>query len=226
MMPSENRPLVPLRLVLGLVTFLLGALFLADGAGLLRADSALDVWPVAVIALGLVVALQPDTGNRMVGAVLLVAGVWLLFNAVGIWTYRFWHSWPYLLIFFGAWVLYRAYTMQERQGHDGTVTGFAFLNSVDTQSASTPFAAGDVSAVAGECAIDLRNAQVGDGPMIVDVFALFGRIVVQVPIGWSVDTRVLPLLGRVGDAPPPAASGAPTVIVQGSAICSTVSVTS
>lgn len=224
-MPSENRPLVPLRLVLGMVTFLLGGLFLADSADLLRADSALAFWPVAVIALGLVVVLQPDTGNRMVGAVLLIAGVWLLLNAVGIWTYRFWQSWPYLLILFGAWMIYRAYNMQEHQGGDGTVSGFAFLNNVDSQGASTPFAAADVSAVAGECAIDLRAAQPGDGPMIIDVFALFGRIVLRVPAGWRVETRVLPLLGRVDDVPEPAAPGGPTVIVQGSAICSGVSVT-
>lgn len=224
-MPSANRPLVPLRLVLGIVTFLLGALFLADSADLLRADSAVAFWPVAVIALALVVVLQPDTGNRMVGAVLLIAGVWLLLNGVGVWTYRFWQSWPYLLILFGVWMIYRAYQMREREGRDGQVTGFAFLNTVDTRGTSTPFAAGDVSAVAGECAIDLRGVEAGDGPMIVDVFALFGRIVLQVPSGWNVQTRVLPLLGRVDDVPQPAAASGPTVIVQGSAICGSVSVT-
>lgn len=223
-MPSDTRPLVPVRLVLGMVTFVLGALFLADSADLLRADSALSFWPVAVIALGLVVVLQPDTGNRLVGAVLLIAGVWLLLNAVDIWSYRFWQTWPYLLIVFGAWMIYRTYQMRERERRDPCVTGFAFLNRVDAQPASTSCAAGDVSAVAGECAIDLRGVQAGDAPLIIDVFALFGRIVLQVPAGWRVDTRVLPLLGRVDDLPVPAAAGGPTLIVQGSAIFGSVSV--
>ena len=222
-MAPDNRPLVPLRLVLGMVTFLLGALFLADSADLLRADSALAFWPVAVIALGLVVVMQPDTGNRMVGAISLVAGAWLLLNAVGVWTYGFWQSWPYLLMLFGAWMIYRSHNMQKRHGRDGRVNGFAFLNRVGSQSASTPFAAGDLSAVAGECAVDLRSALPGDAPMIIDVFALCGRIVLQVPAGWRVDTRVLPLLGRVDEAPP-AAAGGPVVVVQGSAICSSISV--
>ena len=207
-----------------MVTFVLGALFLADSADLLRADSALSFWPVAVIALGLVVVLQPDTGNRLVGAVLLIAGVWLLLNAVDVWSYRFWQTWPYLLIVFGAWMIYRTYQMRERERRDPCVTGFAFLNRVDAQPASTPCAAGDVSAVAGECAIDLRGVQAGDAPLIIDVFALFGRIVLQVPAGWRVDTRVLPLLGRVDDLPGPAAADGPTLIVQGSAICGSVSV--
>ena len=223
-MPTENQPIVPVRLVLGMVTFILGALFLADSADLLRADSALAFWPVAIIALALVVVLQPDTGNRMVGAVLLIAGVWLLLNAVDVWTYRFWQTWPYLFVLFGAWMIYRTYQMREREDQDGWVTGFAFLNRIDTRGTSTPIASGDVSAVAGECAIDLRDVQAGDGPMIIDVFALFGRIVLQVPAGWRVDTRVLPLLGRVNGVPESAADG-PTLIVQGSAIGSSVSVT-
>jgi hypothetical protein len=131
-MPSANRPLVPPRLVLGMVTFVLGALFLADSADLLRADSALAFWPVALLALGLVVVLQPDPANRIVGALLLIAGVWLLLNAVGIWRYRFWQTWPYLLIVFGAWMIYRVYQLREKARRDGWVTGFAFLNSVAT----------------------------------------------------------------------------------------------
>jgi predicted membrane protein len=223
-MPSANRPLVPPRLVLGMVTFVLGALFLADGANLLRADSALAFWPVALLALGLVVALQPDPANRIVGALLLIAGVWLLLNAVGIWSYRFWQTWPYLLIVFGAWMIYRVYQLREKARRDGWVTGFAFLNSVATPGPGAPVAAGEVSAVAGECAIDLRSAQMGESPLIVDVFALFGRITVLVPSGWRVETRVLPLLGRVTDTPQIPAGAAPTIVVQGSAICSSVEV--
>ena len=221
-MPTENQPIVPVRLVLGIVTFLLGALFLADSADLLRADSALAFWPVAIMALGLVVVLQPDTGNRMVGAVLLIAGVWLLLNAVDVWTYRFWQTWPYLLIVFGAWIVFRVYQMRDEERREGWVTGFAFLNSVNRQGTSAPFAAGDFSAVAGECAIDLRSARIADGGLIIDVFALFGRIVLQVPAGWRVETRVLPLLGRVDDTPPAPAATGPTVVVQGSAICGSV----
>ena len=222
-MPSANRPLVPPRLVLGMVTFVLGALFLADSADLLRADSALAFWPVALLALGLVVVLQPDPANRIVGAVLLVAAIWLLLNAVGIWSYRFWQTWPYLLIVFGAWMIYRVYQLREKARRDGWATGFAFLNSVAMPVAGAPVA-GEVSAVAGECAIDLRNAQSGESPVIVDVFALFGRITVLVPPGWRVETRVLPLLGRVTDTLQAPAAAAPTVVVQGSAICSSVEV--
>jgi predicted membrane protein len=223
-MASDNRPFLPLRLVLGIVTFLVGALFVADAADLLRADSALAFWPVGLVALGLVVVLQPDTGNRLLGAVLLVAGVWLLLNAIGVWTYRFWATWPYLLMLFGAWMLYRANRMRTQATRDGWVTGFAFLNSVERQESSAPLAAGDVSAVAGECAIDLRGAQAAHAVTVIDVFALFGRIVLHVPAGWQVETRILPLAGSVDALRSPGAGG-PTVVVQGSTICGRVAIT-
>lgn len=226
--PNDNRPLVPARLVLGIVTFVLGALFLADSADLLRADSALAFWPVGLVALGLVVVLQPDTANRMVGAVLLVAGVWLLLNAVGVWSYRFWYTWPYLLIVFGAWLIYRARQMWERQDGDERVAAFAFLDVVARQATGAPFEAGEFSAVGGECRIDLCQAQASEqtGDVVIDAFALFGRIDLHVPARWRVDNRVLPLLGRVNDTSRQPTTLGPTVVVQGSAICGSVSVTS
>jgi hypothetical protein len=205
-----------------MVTFVLGGLFLADSAGLLQADSALAFWPVGLLALGFVVVLQPDAANRMVGAMLLVAGVWLLLNNVGVWNYSFWHTWPYLLIVFGAWILYRARQLRARDGLDGAATGFAFLNRVVTQV--TTVRAGDLNAVGGECRVDLSAAHLdGNTDVVIDVFALFGRITLQVPAGWRVENRVLPLLGRVEDLPPSAAAG-PLVVVQGSAIGSSISI--
>lgn len=218
---SANRPIVPPRLVLGMVTFVVGALFLADGAGWLRADSIWAFWPVAVLALGLVVVLQPDPANRMLGALLLIAGAWLLLNAVGAWTYRFWHTWPYLLMLFGAWMLYRVHSLQERERHAGWVTGFAFLNSVARQASRAPTAAGQFSAVGGTCSVDLSDVEFSGAGLVIDVFALFGRVTLHVPAGWRVEVRVLPLLGRISDTTPSPAAG-PAVVVQGSAIGSSI----
>jgi len=242
-MTSDTRPLVSPRLVLGMVTFLLGGLFLADSVDMLRADSGLALWPVGLVALGLIVVLQPDTANRVVGAVLMVAGVWLLLNAVGVWGYRFWQTWPYLLIAGGAWMLYRVHIMREREGPAGrppgapgrfdeattdadSVAAFAFLNRVERQATSVHFKQGEFSAVLGGCEIDLSRAAMGDGDnqMVIDVFALFGRIELEVPSGWRVENRVVPLIGRTDSPPQPAGAGAPTVVVQGSAILGRVAV--
>jgi hypothetical protein len=215
--------MVPTRLILGLVTLVLGLVFLADGANLLRADSLLDVWPVGSVAIGLIVVLQPDMANRVVGAVLLIAGVWLLLNHLGVWSYSFWRTWPYLLVVFGAWMLYRVREMRQWEAEAPRLSGFAFLDRVSRHSGAR-FEGGDFSAVAGHCVVDLCRVTTGGEPdtAVIDAFALFGRIELRVPEGWNVDNRVLPLLGQV-QVPPPVAGG-PTIVVQGSAIGGRVSV--
>lgn len=233
---AASAPLVPARLVLGLVALLLGVVFLADGAGLLGAESAFALWPVAVVVVGLVVVLQPDTANRVVGAVLLVAGVWLLLNALGVWSYGFWRTWPYLLVIVGAWMIYRVRGMRQREGDRqfdtattdaDDVAGFAFLDLVDRQATSARFHSGELSAVLGSCRLDLRRVTLAEGlhRPIVETFALFGTIELQVPAGWNVDNRVVPLLGRVATPAPPAGAG-PTVVIQGSVIGGRISVAS
>jgi hypothetical protein len=225
-------PVVPWRLVLGLAVLAIGMVFLADGAGLLNADSALAAWPLAVIVLGVIVILQPDTANHAVGAVLLLAGVWLLLDNLGVWSYPFWRTWPYLLILVGGWMIFRVRRMRQREAAarlEGSasggdyVAGFAFLDHVHRDATAGHLRHGEVSAVLGSCRLDLGGAT-GDPAhqTVVDAFALFGTIQVQVPAGWNVDARVLPLLGRV-ESPAPAAAG-PTVVIQGSVIGGRVSV--
>jgi hypothetical protein len=224
---TANRPLVPGRLVLGLVAFILGLVFLADNAGMLRADSAMRLWPLGVVALGLIVVLQPDTANRIVGAVLLIAGVWLLLNNVGVWSYGFWRTWPYLLIVFGLWMVYRVRGMRAREAATGgaCVAGFAFLDGVERKGDSARFQAGELSAVLGTCDVDLSGVTTAAATdrAVVDALALFGKISLQVPAGWNVENRVLPLLGKV-DVPQLSATPGPTVVVQGSVIGGSVSV--
>ena len=234
---ADARPLVPPRLLLGMVTFLLGALFLADSIGALRADSALAFWPVGLVAVGRIVVLQPDLANRVVGAVLLIAGVWLLLNAVGVWDYRFWHTWPYALVLVGAWMLYRVHGMRQREGPVGRAPGapgrfdedssdapsvgaFAFLSRVERQATSASFEGAEITAVGGVCDIDLSGAAVAAGApgAVIDAFALFGCVDLEVPAGWRVENRVVPLIGKVQMPPQQPGDDGPVVVVQGSAI--------
>jgi hypothetical protein len=231
-MASDARPIVPARLVLGMVTLVLGLLFLADSADLLNADSVAAFWPVGLVGVGLVVVLQPDPANRLVGVVLITAGVWLLLNNVGLWSYPFMRTWPYLLMIAGAWVLYRVRRLRAWERPD-RAAGFAFGNSVGRRLAPVTFTAGEFSAVGGKCHVDMSAAAMNQpaSRAVVDVFAVFGRIELIVPSGWQIDNRVLPLLARVNlpqglDGQPKGGRHVPSpiVIVRGSAICGDISI--
>jgi hypothetical protein len=68
-----------------------------------------------------------------------------------------------------------------------------------TAAANTAFKGGDTVTVMGETDIDLRDA-VADGQDInIDVFTMMGQIVLRVPDGWTVDNRIVPVMGQIED---------------------------
>jgi hypothetical protein len=48
----------------------------------------------------------------------------------------------------------------------------------------------------GGCELDLRNAEI-NGEAVIDVFALWGGIEIRVPEDWSIDSRIVPVMGGV-----------------------------
>jgi len=229
------------QVVLGIVVVLLGMLFLADSAGVLRAESGLKLWPVGVIALGLALAQKSDRVNRIVGVVHLVAGVWLLFNAVGVWEYSFWHTWPYLLVALGAWVLHRTAFLREREGpagrgprqpgnfdqqttDAGSIGAFAFLNQVVRVATSSQFGGGELNVMFGTCDADLSGTQSERAEMSIDTLTLFGRVAIEVPAGWAVESRIVPLMSRVDNACADTVDPAHTLVLRGTSILGSIAI--
>lgn len=207
--PDTAKPLVPPALVLGVLVFFIGGIFLADGLGLSSARSAWALWPVAVILLGVMVWMQPGIDNRSIGIVLVVAGVWLLFNAIGFWSYSLWSAWPAILILLGAWMVYRTAQLRRMaggpDGFDRTDTGaervgvFAFLADVHRRTTGQRLRTGQAVVIAGDGTLDLTDAARGADPIVVDVTVIAGRLPIRVPSAWGVELRVLPALGRAAD---------------------------
>ncbi len=205
------------RLVVGLFVMALGALFLLDNMRIVPFDDVFLFWPLAPIAVGLTMLVQPrGTTNRGVGGFLVVAGTWILLYDFDIVPYSFWDGWPLVLIGIGAWLVYRSVVEPEvstarggvspgQPSHDPSATGdstlsaFGFLGGVVRKSTSRAFQAADATAILGGCTIDLRDADLGPEPAVVDAFAFWGGIEVLVPPNWVVINKVLPLLGSAED---------------------------
>ncbi|MCH7823368.1 MAG: hypothetical protein IH849_01080 [Acidobacteria bacterium] len=205
------------RLVVGLFVMALGALFLLDNMRIVDFGDVIRFWPLAPIAIGLTMVLQPrGNTNRGVGGFLVVAGTWVLLYDFDIVPYSFWDGWPLVLIGAGAWLVYRAVVEPEvptargsvspgQPGDapsvtgDSTISAFGFLGGVVRKSTSRAFQAADVTAIMGGCTIDLRDADLGPELAVVDAFAFWGGIEVLVPPNWVVINKVLPLLGSAED---------------------------
>ena len=225
---AAAAPLVPRGLMPGVAIVLIGLVFLADSLGMLDAASGWALWPLAVIVAGVAVRLQPGVTNQVFGIVLIVAGVWLLFNEIGIWTYAFWRTWPLILILLGALIRYQSWRYQQPSGA-GRFGAVVFLSQVTGQASpgpdttrTTDVSSVELAAMAGDGLFDFGNAIRGADPIVVDVLAIAGRIRVAVPVEWNVGMRVLALPGRVADTrnsgAPDAAGRRVDLIVQGTAM--------
>lgn len=194
---AAAAPLVPRGLILGVAIVLVGLVFLADSAGMLAASTGWAIWPIAVIVAGVAIRLQPGVASQVFGIVLIVAGVWLLFNAIGIWTYSFWKTWPLIFILMGAWIRYQSWRL--RHLADSSQIGVVALLSQVTSQSGQVVRSGEMSVLAGDGLLDFGDAVLGAAPAVVDVLAIAGRVRMAVPIGWNVDLRVLAVPGRVSD---------------------------
>ncbi len=82
---------------------------------------------------------------------------------------------------------------------DSTVSVFAFWSGVERASAAADFRGGDIVAIMGGCELDLRKASIAASEAVIDVTAIMGGIDIWVPETWTVEAKVLPVMGGFGD---------------------------
>ena len=89
---------------------------------------------------------------------------------------------------------------------------------------SQAFEGADLTAIMGGCTIDLRGADIGAEPAVIDAFAFWGGIEILVPEGWVVTNKVLPLLGGASDTTRPAAGASKQLLVRGTSMMAGVQI--
>jgi len=190
------------RLIVGLAAIALGVLLTLDNLRLLDAGEVLAWWPTVLIALGAARLSRPEPG-RVAGWVLVGVGAWILLYNLGIHPYDLRDGWPFVLILLGAGLIFTSFRRRARgdskAGVSPTASDFALLAGHRLSNASQGFRGGDLSAVAGASILDLRGAAT-DGTAVVDTFAFWGGVEIRVPETWTVESRVIPVMGAFEDA--------------------------
>ncbi len=243
----ENKPQMnsPSQIVLGVAVILLGFLFLLDNLGLIDARFALHFWPVILIVAGILKIVQSRTTSGYVGGALVLFGLLLTLRRLGL-IYLGWNTvWPLLVICLGLSVVFKALAGRRASGaaapdkpdkpgkldkldkldrldktaaDDDSVIGIAaVLGGYNRRVTSPAFRGGDVTAIMGGCALDLRQSSI-QGEAVLTVFALCGGITIKVPPDWTVVLQGTPILGGFEEktiAPP---DGSKRLIVKGCAI--------
>lgn len=212
------------QLLFGLFVIAAGVLFTLDNIGLIDAARYIRFWPIALILFGALRLAQAHRGSASIsGFIFLIAGVWLLLEALTTIRIRIDDIWPLLLVLFGGYLVWqglstRAASPPLKDGSATTLSGIAILGAFTRGSNSKSFRGGDLTAIMGACEIDLRNAAI-HGEATIDVFTIWGGIEIRVPESWTIESRVFPLLAGVEDKTrAPQGVSAHRLIVRGLAI--------
>jgi cell wall-active antibiotic response 4TMS protein YvqF len=212
------------RTSLGLVLIVVGLVLTLDSAGILRTDGLGRWWPLLLVGVGIVKVRQPrEDGQRAAGVAFLMLGSLFLFTSV----LAVRSAWPLLLVAVGVFLFWKGVEGPPGELPPVTdspyVSDMALIGYLKRSHHSIDFRGGSVTAVMGGVELDLRKASLAGGTASLDVVAFWGGIEIKVPPGWTVDARVIPLMGAFENKVDAlAASGGPRLVVRGHAVMGAV----
>lgn len=101
----------------------------------------------------------------------------------------------------------------------------AILGGVAKRNNSQDFRGGDVTSIMGGSEIDLRSASITPPhEAVLEVFAMWGGIVVRVPPDWTVISQVFPILGGFADKTTPPRDESKRLVIRGTVVMGGVEV--
>jgi len=213
----------------GAILLAVGAIFLLDNFGLIRAWRFWQFWPLILIFAGLVKLADPC--RRALGAVLLVFGVLLQMNELGYGHFSWSEMWPLILIAAGAmamWSALQARKLTETVGANSAdprtaLNESAIFGGVQKRINAKEFRGGQLQSLFGGIEIDLRDADIDGAEAVLHTNAIFGGIEIRVPETWYVAARGQGVFGGFTDstryiAPIDPDKPKKTLIVVGSAV--------
>jgi predicted membrane protein len=216
----RNRSCNPNRhLFSGFVFLAIGLVFLLGNMGLVNVDVAVRFWPVLLIAAGVFKLVEYHDDYRggsgvfwiLVGSLFLMGNFHILQMAAR-------DIWPVILIGIGGLMLWRSVVARRERdfapptvddqapsadpptSSNSVLSATAVLGGAKRRNNSQDFRGGDVTTIMGGCEIDLRTAAITPPhEAVLEVFAMWGGIVIKVPTDWTVISSVDPILGGVDD---------------------------
>ena len=193
------------RILPAAILIAVGLLFLAGN--LWSFDLWETVWPLALIALGLLWIVR---GPLWLGIVFLVAGAIFLAGALGA-DIDMGTWWPLLIIALGVGILLersgvRSGGASPLPGNADVLTDdesvidvSAIFSGANRVVSSQSFRGGTVSATFGGADIDLRQARLHENGADIQISATFGGVTLHVPKDWVIHQNGSGVLSGVDD---------------------------
>jgi predicted membrane protein len=200
----------------------LGVIFLLDSLEVFGEDTDVvgSIWPLFIIGVGFVMWARQRYSFVLAPVLVMAVGVLLFADSLS--DSDVWRFWPVLLIIVGAWFVWRRAHVPGAAAGATEHTGTVNINSVfggSEHRVTGEFQGGQVSAIMGGGALDLRGATLSPEGATVDVNVILGGFELRVPDSWNVTLSVDAFLGGVEDKRTAVAqhdTGAPVLTIRGS----------
>ncbi len=222
------------RLLGGLIVIGLGGLFLLDSLDILDFGEIIG-WAVsiALILFGLGLLVTRKFRQLFAPSVLIIVGVLLLLNNLGVDSWRFW---PVILILVGGAIIFGGARRRSRNrkrdsaGNSTTIGGSSntttagevnvscTLGETNERVETTDFTGGTVNGTLADVKLDLRDAAIVNIPATLDVSLTMAGLKLRVPSDWTVALENNVTMGESEDkrSRTGSASDTPHLVITGS----------
>ena len=210
------------NIVFGLVLVAIGMIFLLHNLDFHYFDRFWNFWPVALLAIGLAKAFSGRADERTFGWIMTFLGLIFLARFTFGWDVHMRQVWPGILIIVGISIVMRAIQgpkpPREASDTSSVLHERALVGGIARKNASQSFQGGELSAVMGGCEVDLREARMAGPQAVIDCFAMWGGIVVQIPPDWAVDPQVSVFAAGFTDQSKPPVQPTGRLVIRGTAV--------
>ncbi|MDE2430780.1 MAG: hypothetical protein KGM99_18835 [Burkholderiales bacterium] len=212
------------RILVGAILLIFGFMALIDNLDIFNTRVFFHFWPMLFILIGALKISKSNTaGGYVIGGCFIIFGALQTLQYMGFIHFRMHDWWPVFLIAAGLIVILkdkvRTTTVWGADGNqqESLCNNIAIMSSNKVQNAAQDFRGGEITAIMGTVEMDLRNASIlTDATM--EVFAMWGGIVLKVPNDWTVIAQGLPILGGFEDKTVPPMMKNKRLIIKGYAV--------
>lgn len=188
----------------GAILVLIGLAFLLEHMGIISIGDPRRFWPLLVVLVG---ALNLMSRRYAWGTFLVLVGVLLQLNQLGVTHFGWAAFWPLLLIALGLFILWgsfewrnKAIAFKSKTGDPRTTLNEAVVfGGLERRMTSQDFQGGDVTAIFGGVELDLTEANMQASEATLAITAIFGGVEIRVPPSWQVVFRGSPIFGGIED---------------------------
>jgi predicted membrane protein len=215
---NNNLGHISRGLIFGVIILLVGVTLLFDQLGIISAEHVFRFWPMILVVFGLFNVFGCSNRSRHVwGGVLILMGVLLQLEELGISRVGIQTVWPIFIIGIGVVLVMQAFRggggkaswvdgwRDTWKQHMDASTSDARLNSLNvfgggaTRVSARNFQGGDILAIFGGFEIDFSKADIEGEEAVLEVITMFGGGELRVPENWNVTVNRISLLGGYSD---------------------------